>query len=704
MDFKIITDLGYGYVIMFFILSALVSWFFYRNSDLPQPKKSFLIALRFLSVFLILLLLANPVITFIKSQFIKPSDVFLIDVSESLNIHNRKDSVINYLQNGTSSDNVRYVLFSNGIYKEFDKLNIDSIKFSEFDNLETNLNTSLNELTSQLNEFNISSVNIISDGIFNKGGNPLFTAKALGVPFNYFLIGDTVQQNDLVLKNIFYNKTAYIESLTPVKAVINTFGYSRSISVNIYEEDNLLETRNLEVSPAKTEYELEFKLTSASESIRRYKIEIVPLEDEITSKNNATEFFVKFIDNKFRLLVISGAPSSDYAFLREELAKVKNFEITYLTQKSAGSYYEKDIPDLSNINCFLLIGFPTEISNINLLNDIKRYSELNKASVFFIASRNIDYSRLAILESILPFKTSFTSQNEEVTAIKSVSSINQNIFNSPEIFSVINNLPSVFKTASIFLPSANSETFLISSNNFQPAFLMRRDNVSNSAAFLFYGFYKWRLNPLNIDAGRILNYLISNTIFSISDKEKQKKLILESEKDVYSKYEPVKIKAKINNLNSAEFNGIKPRIELNITKNGTTQKSEMRPVDTENYEAVINLDNDGTYDIKADLYSNSNLIASDEIKILIGENNFEYVTTRSDESVLKELALNTSGVNLKNLSNSERSDLYNNLQQSSDKKITESLKEALNINPFYLGIIIFLLCLEWFLRKRNNLP
>jgi hypothetical protein len=704
MDFKIITDLGYGYVIIFFILSAFVSWFFYRNSDLPQPKKSFLIALRFLSVFLIFLLLANPVLAFIKSQFIKSSDVFLIDVSESLNIQNRKDSVITYLQNGTSSGNARYILFSNGIYKDFDELNIDSVKFSEFDNFETNLSTSLNELTSQLNEFNISSVNIISDGIINKGGNPLFTAKGLGVPFNYFLIGDTIQQNDLVLKNIFFNKTAYIESLTPVKVVINAFGYSRSISVNIYEENNLLETRYLEVSPAKTEYELEFKLTSASESIRRYKIEVVPLKDEITTKNNATEFFVKFIDNKFRLLVISGAPSSDYAFLKEELAKVKNFEVSYLTQKSADSYYEKEVPDLSNVNCFLLIGFPTEISNINLLNDIKRYSELNKASVFFIASRNIDYSRLSVLESILPFKTGFASQNEEVTSIKSVSSINQNIFSSPEIFSVINNLPPVFKTSSVFIPSANSETFLIASNNSQPAFLMKRDNVSNSAAFLFYGFYKWKLNPLNIDAGRIFNYLISNTIFSISDKEKQKKLIIESEKDVYSKYEPVKIKAKINNINSAEFNGGKPRIELNVTNNGTTQKSEMRLVDNENYEAVSNLEKDGTYNLKADLYSNNNLIASDEIKILIGENNFEYIATRSDESVLKELAFNTSGVHLKSLSNSERSDFYNKLQQSSDKKITESLKEALNINPFYLGIILFLLCLEWFLRKRNNLP
>lgn len=703
MNFNIITDLGYGYVIIFLVLSALVSWFFYRNSELPRPKRSFLIALRFLSVFLILLLLANPVITFIKSQFIKPSNVFVIDVSESLNLQNRKDSLLSYLNNESFPDNSRFVLFSNGIYKTYEDLNTDSVIFAGFDNFETNINSTLNEITSSLNEFNVSSVNIISDGIINKGGNPLFTAKSLGVPFNYYLIGDTVQQNDLVLKNVFYNKTAYIESLTPVKAIINTFGYSKTISVNIYEEDNLLETRYVEVSPSKSEYELEFKLTSTVENIRKYKIEIAPEENEITTKNNSTEFFIKYIDNKFRVLVISGAPSPDFAFLKEELSKVKNFETSYLTQKSAGSYYENEIPDLSKINCFLLIGFPTAISDINLLNDIRHYSETNNASVFFIASRNIDYSKLTAIEPVLPFKIGSPSQNEEVTSVKSVSGIDQSIFNSPEIFSVLNNLPSVFKTSGIFIASSNAETFLITSNGFQPAFLIKRDNISNSAAFLFYGFYKWRLNPFNIDAGKILNYLISNTVFSISDKEKQKKIIVESEKDVYSKFEPVKIKAKIN-IPANELLNTTPRIELIVSKDGSDKEFEMRRVDNENFETSFNLENDGTYNIKADLYSGNNLIESNKIKILIGENNFEYLTTRSDVSILNELALNTSGVNLKNLTSSDKNTFFNNLQNSSDKQISESIKEALNINPFYLITIIFLLCLEWFLRKRNNLP
>lgn len=703
MNFNIITDLGYGYVIIFLILSALVSWFFYRNSEFPQPKKSFFIALRFLSVFLILLLLANPVITFIKSQLIKPANVFIVDVSESLNIQNRKDSLLNYLNNESFPDNSRYILFSNGIYKEFEDLKTDSVKFSGFNNFETNINSTLNEITSELNKFNISSVNIISDGMINKGGNPLFTAKSLGVPFNYQLIGDTIQQNDLVLKNIFYNKTAYIESLTPVKAIINSFGYSKTISVNIYEEDNLLETRYIEANSAKSEYELEFKLTSAVENIRKYKIEVVPEGNEITTKNNSTEFFIKFIDNKFRVLVISGAPSPDFAFLKEELSKIKNFETTYLTQKSATGYYESETPDLSKINCFLLIGFPIAVSNINLLNDIRHYSEINNASVFFIASRNIDYSKLAVIESVLPFKIGSASQTEEITSVKSVSSINSNVFNSLEVFNVINNLPSVFKTSNIFTPASNSETFLITSSSLQPAFLIKRDNVSNSAAFLFYGFYKWRLNPLNIDAGKILNYLVSNTIFSISDKEKQKKIIVESEKDVYSKFEPVKIKAKIN-IPADELNNFKPRVELIVSKDGSDKKFEMRQIDNENYEASFNPENDGTYNIKAELYSNNSLLEADQIKILIGENNFEYLTTHADASLLRELALNTSGVNLATLNASEKTDFFDNLQKSSDKKLSESVKEALNINPFYLITIIFLLCLEWFLRKRNNLP
>ena len=84
----------------------------------------------------------------------------------------------------------------------------------------------------------------------------------------------------------------------------------------------------------------------------KYKIEIEPLEDEITKKNNFNDFFIKYLNNKFKVLVIAGGPSPDLGYVSEELKRIRNFETTFLTQKSADAYYEDIVPDLNEFDTF----------------------------------------------------------------------------------------------------------------------------------------------------------------------------------------------------------------------------------------------------------------------------------------------------------------------------------------------------------------
>ena len=705
MDVTLKTDYGFLFIIISIIISAAVSWIYYRRSDLEGMKKKLLAALRFLSVFFILQLFSSPVISLFKNIFREPVSVFLIDNSQSLLLENRNIRLSEVLKNKImnsapgNSENL-YFLFSENLIREIKKDDLDKISYEGINNFETNLTSSLYSLQQRLAGENVSAVTVISDGIINGGGNPGTAARLLNVPVNYILTGDTVQKNDLVLRNIFYNKTAFIESSVPVKIEINSYNYDRDIKINLYEENDLIQSKVLTVSKDKNVYDISFNVNSISEKVVRYKTEIEGIDDEITQKNNFREFFIKFVNNKFKILVLAGGPGPDLAFLSEEIKKVKNFDATFLTQKSASEFYEGAVPDLSGFDSYVLIGYPTSVTNQNILNDIRSSVEKNNSSIVFFAQRNTDFNKLSVLSDKLPFKTISYTDKEEQTGIRSVSKIENEIFRNSEIITQVNSFPDIFKTVSEFTVNPAAETFLIMNKNSSPAFIIQNTEKNRSAAFLAYGFYKWRLNNQRNNAGDVLNYIITSSIIAVTDKEQKKAFTIETTKPVYSKFENVKFIARITNydLQGGE------KIKVKISGEGFNNSFELLKKDNRYFEGEINVPADGTYSYTAELYSGNNFIESTDNRFLIGQNNYEYLLTRADNSVLNELTGVSSGVNFSDKDNSAVKDSLEKFNELSRSEFRSGKNFELNINPYYLGILIFLLCMEWFFRKRNNLP
>lgn len=707
MSISFKTDYDLLFIVIIFILSSLISYLYYRKSRLEGTSKKLFTLLRFLSTFFVLLLFASPAVSILKSITEKPVNIFLIDNSESLLLEDRSEKIVDAVKEkienslpGNSKN--KFFLFSKGLYKEIEPGDIskNGLKFTDIDNFETNLTATLNSLNEISGNENLSTVTVISDGMINEGGSPVLAAKNLSVPVNYILIGDTIQKKDLVLRNVFFNKTAFIESNIPVNAELNSFEYERTIKINLFEEDKLIESKNLDISKNKTEYDLTFNVISNSEKIVKYRIEIEGLEDEITLKNNFQEFYIHFVNNKFKILVLAGSPSADFAFISEEIKKVKNFEPVFLTQKSANEFYGGSLPDLNDFDAFILIGYPTAITNLSILNEINSELEKNKSSLIFFASRNTDYKKLSILDAHLPFKNGTESGDEEQTSLSGVMNPDDDVFKNTEIITSVSSFPDVFKSASGFSANPSSETIILSSKNSEPAFLIQNTDRNKSAAMLVYGLYKWRLNNRQVNAAGLLNYLITTSVFAITDKEKKKSFTAETTKPVYSKFENVKFEAK---LNDPEVQGGE-QIRIKIDGNGVNQTINLNKSGNRFFDGEINIQLNGDYSFTAELFSNNNLIETFPGRFTVGENNFEYKFTRADNSILNLLSNNTSGNNFGSLSSSQTGDSIKSANEKSGYNYESLRNFELNINPYYLGIVILLLCLEWFFRKRNNLP
>ncbi|MBS1551058.1 MAG: VWA domain-containing protein [Bacteroidetes bacterium] len=705
MDFTFRTDYNIFFILLIFVSASAVSYFYYRHTKLePVPKKIFTF-LRFLSVFFILLLLLSPVLSYIKNFTSLPVNVFLIDNSLSMTIDNRKDTLKKIIEEkiqNTEKGNAesRYFLFSEDIIREIRDGEFDSLDFSGKYIFSTNMSSSVNSLKEIFQNQNLSSVTVISDGIINEGGNSAAIVKSLNVPFNYILIGDTVQKKDVLVRNIYYNKTAFIESSVPVKAEINSFNYDKDVTVNLFEDNKLIDSKNISLTNDKISYEVPFNVISYDETVKKYKIEVKGSDDEITLKNNYEEFFIKYKNNKFRILVLAGAPGPDFAFLKEELLQIKNFEITFLTQKSRTEFYEPVPSDLGAFDSYIFIGYPTAATNISVLNELSVKMKKNNSSLIFFSGKNIDYRKLALVEDRLPFKTLRISESEQETGIKNILKPDNDVFRNTDLVSSVNNLPLIFKTASEFSVNPNAESYMIMTGNSEPALILENTDRNKSMAFLAYGFYKWRLNSRNNRSEELLRYILSNSVVSLTGKESGNKFIIETTQPAYSGSQDVKFEAA---LTGSELKGDE-MIKLEITGINYDTSFYLSKTGRNLYSGSVNIPVTGDYEYTAGLISESRTLQTLKGRFTIDENNFEFKSTRADNSLLSMLSNNTKGFNLSDKDSRDIKDIFSVMNNNSTTEFRARNNFEFDINPYYLSFLIFLLCLEWFLRKRYNLP
>ena len=169
---------------------------------------------------------------------------------------------------------------------------------------------------------------------------------------------------------------------------------------------------------------------------------------------------------------------------------------------------------------------------------------------------------------------------------------------------------------------------------------------------------------------------------------------------MYSENEDIKFEAVITNY---EIKGDE-KIRLKISGNKYDSSFYLSKIRGKFYSGEINIPVKGDYEFTAELFSGNTSEQTLKGRFTIDENNYEFKNTRSDNTFLSMLSNDTKGYNLSNKESREIKDLFNEMNSKSINEFKARSNFEFDINPYYLTILIFLLCLEWFLRKRNNLP
>jgi hypothetical protein len=418
----------------------------------------------------------------------------------------------------------------------------------------------------------------------------------------------------------------------------------------------------------------------------RYRIQIVPLEGEITTENNTKDVFVEVIDQRKKIAIIYNSPHPDAAAISRALEKNNAYQIDVF----AANKFTGKINDYETVVLHQLPSAKNQATHI--INEIR---QLN-VPVFYILGTQINYAVFNGLNTGVQVTVGRDMTNDAYPAY------NQN-FASFTISSSMQQLFSSFPPVKVpfgsFKVSPSSATLLHqkigSVATSYPLFVFNQDAVSRSVVFLGDGLWRWRMyNYLYENNTDEFDELISKSFQFLSIKA-DRSLFRVNGKTVYSENEPVRFNAELYNHNYELVN--EPEVLMTISQDGKNYPFTFSR-SFKSYELNAGSFAQGDYQWEASTTYN-NEKHSKSGRFSVQKINLEAVNLVADYQLMHNLASLNGG---KCFSDDSLNAVYKAIKDNDQiKSIAHYNKKFTSLlDSVWLLILIFLfLSTEWVLRK-----
>ncbi len=313
---------------------AIALYFREKKNEFPLYLKILLGIARFAAVFFISFLLLSPYFRSVSKEKEEPVIIFALDNTQSV-LLNADSSAYkeSFLREADrAADNlgkvgeVRKYLFGN----QLDPLGpgenfADAATFS---GQVTDISQLFGELSNLYVNMNVGALILATDGIYNTGANPVYTARDWPHPVYTVALGDTTSRKDLILAKVNFNRMVFLNNKFPVEIVVRASDAEGSISrLKILQGTNILASQDLIIDKNDITLTFRFVLDAGRSGLQKYSIVVDPVEGELSPANNRKEIYIEVLDAKSKILLISAAPHPDISALKQAILSNMNYEV-----------------------------------------------------------------------------------------------------------------------------------------------------------------------------------------------------------------------------------------------------------------------------------------------------------------------------------------------------------------------------------------
>jgi hypothetical protein len=328
-----VTEISLFWFIPIILISLLLTvWFYHKNSwfSVLNPKWRWTLPFaRFLTFVILGLLCLGFIFESVDYRKEKPIVISLIDASSSM--LNYKDS--NLVQNQLSSyskylkekladkyELVEMKVGGNALYGYPDKLNAPV----------SNLSDGFDKIHNDFYNRNIGGILFISDGNFNEGSNPLYSAEKLPLtPIFSLGVGDTVPKRDLYIKNVTANEVAFLNNKFPIEVDVEAVKIGKeTATVSLSKDGKTIDSKAVNFKDASQDFSSVSFLVEASDvGFHNYTVSISRANNEYNYVNNKRSVYIEVIDSRSKILLLASSPHPDVAAFKYLIEQDQNCEV-----------------------------------------------------------------------------------------------------------------------------------------------------------------------------------------------------------------------------------------------------------------------------------------------------------------------------------------------------------------------------------------
>ncbi len=692
MNIQLITELPAWWIIICFFAGLLYAYLLYRRDTtfdgIHVWLKRVLFALRTLAVFILAILLLSPLIKTYSREKEKPVIVIAQDNSESIVLN--KDSAFFRSKDGYP---LALQKFIGSLSDKFDVRTIswgdrikDELDFN-FSDKQTDFSALQKQLGVRFGNRNVGAVVIASDGLYNRGSSPLY-GDELKVPIYTIALGDTTIQKDLLISRLNYNKVVYAGNSFPIEITINARQSSGAKSkVSLLEDSATVFTRDINISGNSYSQLIPVILDARKTGLVHYKIKLEPIPGEMTTANNERDIYIQVIDSKQKILIVANAPHPDIAALKNGIESSQNYTVKVVVdpqQEKAMDYnlvIFHNLPSLTN----------------DAANIITQVKTSNTPSLFIVGSQTSigSFNRLQAGISI-------EGGSQKSNRIQALVNNNFSRFNvSEEMKRMVPIFPPLVSPFGRYINTTDNAVLLYQKigavNTDQPLQIFNENNGFRTGVLCGEGIWNWRLNDYAENGNfNVFNEWLQKTVQNLSVKENRSHFRLIN-KNNFAENEPVSFDAEVFNDNYELITN--PDVTINIINSAKKSFAYTFSKTEKGYTLNAGFLPSGEYSYKATVK------VGDKIYNSAGELSVTALQAEQSETVADHKIMYT-------IAKQSGGEMYyaNQLDNLAQKLLARADIKTISYSHYKLRdliewkliffLLLLLLSIEWFLRKR----
>lgn len=300
----------------------------YRSTSAFTPAmRRLLFVFRALTVSLIAFLLLSPLIRTTTREKEKPIVVLAIDDSQSILLSDSSfasqslPAIYSRLKDELSATyQVQDLAFSDRIAEGAP---------SGYTGKQTDYDRLIQEINARYTNRNLAAVIVASDGLYNKGGNPLYRPLDAAVPVYTIALGDTTVRKDLLIAKTDYNKVVYLGNSFPVEVTVDARQCNgSSFTLTVKQDSNTVFSRTLTAAGSRYRTKVPVVLEARKKGILKLQVSVSEVPGEVTTSNNSTDVYIEVRESKEKILLLANAPHPDIGAIKSQLEQSQNYTVT----------------------------------------------------------------------------------------------------------------------------------------------------------------------------------------------------------------------------------------------------------------------------------------------------------------------------------------------------------------------------------------